>query len=126
MIYLACPFRHSDELVQRKRCAAAHYVAAKLSLAGKLVFSPLTHNETLIDIIEDQVPGEQWMQFDLKIFSICTELYVIKMPDWEKSKGVDREIAYAKVKGLPVKMIDPPLEKEYAPFIRPSRLSLNV
>lgn len=118
MIYLACPFRNPDPLVQRRRCAAAHYVAAKLFLKGKFVFSPLTHNETLIDIINDAVPGEHWMQFDLKVFSICTELYVLKMDGWEQSKGVTMEIAYAKVKGLPIKMVEPPEEKEYRPFMK--------
>lgn len=110
LIYLACPFRHADPAVQRKRCKAAHYVAAKLFLEGKMVFSPLTHNETLIDLIEDRVPGEHWMQFDLTILAICKKLYVLKMEGWELSKGVAREIAFAKANGIEVLEIDPPDE----------------
>jgi hypothetical protein len=118
MIYLACPFRHADPLVQKKRCAAAHYVAAQLFLGGKQVFSPLTHNELLIEIINDAVPGEDWMQFDLKILSTCSKLYVLQMPGWEESKGVKREIAFAIENNIPVQKIDPPEEDLYTPFIR--------
>lgn len=124
MIYLACPFRHKDPEVQRKRCTAAHYVAAQLSLEGKHVFSPLTHNEVLIDIINDQVPGEQWMQFDLAILAICTPLYVLKMEGWELSKGVAREIAFAKERGIPVFEIDPPNESLYLPWMKSTTLKV--
>lgn len=110
LIYLACPFRHTDLSVQKKRCKTAHYVAAQLFLEGKTVFSPLTHNETLIDLIQDRVPGEHWMQFDLTILAICKKLYVLKMEGWELSKGVAREIAFAKANGIEVFEIDPPDE----------------
>lgn len=114
LIYLACPFRHEDPSIQKKRCAAAHYVAAQLFLEGKLVFSPLTHNELLINIIHDQVPPERWMQFDLTILKMAQKLYVLKMAGWEKSKGVAREIAFAKAGGIEVVEIDPPDEILYS------------
>jgi len=110
IIYLACPFRHANPLIQKKRCAAAHFVAAQLSLQGHHVFSPLTHNEVLMDILNDALPGEHWMQFDLAILSICKSLYVLKMEGWELSKGVQREIAFAKEKNLLIREIDPPEE----------------
>jgi hypothetical protein len=118
LIYLACPFRHSDPFVQRKRCAAAHFIAAQLSLEGKHVFSPLTHNELLIDIIQDAVPGEQWMQLDLAILSHCKYLYILKMDGWKLSKGVERETLFAMEKGISIHEIDAPDEKLYLPFVR--------
>ena len=118
IIYLACPYRHEDPFVQRKRCAGAHYVAAQLFLEGKYLFSPLTHNELLIDIIQDKVPGERWLQFDLALLAICKKLYILKMQGWEKSKGVAREIAFAKDHGIEIHEIDPPDEALYLPWIR--------
>ncbi len=113
LIYLACPFRHADPLIQKKRCTAAHFVAAQLSLEGLHVFSPLTHNEVLMDIMNDALPGEHWMQFDLAILAICKRLYILKMPGWELSKGVAREIAFAKEKGIAIQEISPPEESQY-------------
>ncbi len=118
LIYLACPFRHADPFVRRKRCAAAHYVAAQLFLKGMHVFSPLTHNEILIDIIQDKVPGEHWMQFDLTLLAQCKKLYVLKMDGWEKSKGVAREMAFAHANGIQIQEIDPPDENLILPWIQ--------
>ena len=113
LIYLACPFRHPDPMVQKKRCAAARYTTAHLSLKGHHVFSPLTHNEPLIEVIHDAVPGEHWMLFDLAILAGCKKLYILTMEGWESSKGVAREIAFAMSNGLPIQHIAPPEEHEY-------------
>ena len=70
----------------KKRCAAAHYAAAQLSLQGYHVFSPLTHNEILIDLAP-QIPGEHWMQFDLAILAICESLFILKVEGSESLKA---------------------------------------
>lgn len=113
LIYLACPFRHADPRVQKKRCAAANYVTAQLSSQGRHVFSPLTHNGILIDILQDTVPGEHWMQFDLAVLAGCKYLFILKMEGWELSKGVQREILFAQQRGILVEGIEPPPESEY-------------
>jgi len=87
------------------------------------VFSPLTHNETLIDILNDSLPGEHWMQFDLAILAACKHLYVLKMQDWQLSKGVQREIAFAKERGITVHEIDPPEESEYISLVKTDPIS---
>ncbi len=115
LIYLASPFRHSDVNIMKNRCAAAHYVAAQLSKQGYHVFSPLTHNEILVNLAPE-LPGEHWMQFDLAILAICESLFVLKSEGWELSKGVEREILFAKEKGMPIQEIDPPKEEEYLPL----------
>ncbi len=118
MEYLACPYRHSDPLVQRKRCAAAHYTAAQLFIQGRRVFSPLTHNEILIDILNDALPGEQWLEFDLGVLAACKKLLILKMDGWELSKGVRREILFAQERGLSIEELDAPEEKLYLRFLR--------
>ncbi|HEY5235650.1 MAG TPA: DUF1937 family protein [Rhabdochlamydiaceae bacterium] len=123
LIYLACPFRHADPQVQRKRCAAAHYTAAQLSSQGRHVFSPLTHNAILIDILQDSLPGEHWMQFDLAILAGCKYLFVLKMEGWELSKGVRREILFAQERGIQVEEIEPPSESEYLDAVLSVKLS---
>lgn len=112
MIYLACPFRHEDKQIMRKRCAAVLYTAAQLSSNGKYVFSPLTHNGILVDLCQN-VTGEHWMQFDLTILNVCQRLIVLKMEGWESSKGVQIEIAFASKKGIPIEEMIPPEESDY-------------
>ncbi len=118
LIYLACPFRHREFNIMKKRCAAAHFVAAELTSLGLFVFSPLTHNEILIDLCEDEVPKEHWMEFDLTILSICKKLIIIKMEGWDISKGVQREMLFAKNKKIPIEKIDPPEEMKFIHLVR--------
>jgi hypothetical protein len=117
LVYLACPFRHKDISIQKKRCAAAHYVAAQLSSQGYHVFSPLTHNEILIDLIPNQ-PKEHWLEFDLAILEICKKLLVLKLEGWDVSYGVKLEIDFAKDKKIPIEEIDPPEEEKYLSLVR--------
>jgi hypothetical protein len=97
-------------------------VTAQLFAQGKQVFSPLTHNELLIELAP-QVPKENWMQFDLTILAICAELYVLKLDGWKESKGVQREIAFAKAKNIAIHEIDPPEESNYLSLVRDGALN---
>jgi hypothetical protein len=119
LTYLACPFRHADVNIQKKRCAAAHYGAALLSSQGHHVFSPLTHNEILIDLIQN-MPKEHWLEFDLAILSICQRLIILKLDGWESSFGIQLEVDFAKKNKIPIEEMMPPDEKKYLPLIRPS------
>jgi hypothetical protein len=117
LTYLACPYRHKEINIQKKRCAAAHYVAAQLSAQGHYIFSPLTHNEILVDLVH--LPKEHWLAFDLAILSICHRLFVLKLEGWESSYGVQLEMDFAKKKGIPIEEITPPEETLFLPLLRP-------
>ena len=119
LIYLACPYRHENLSIQKKRCAAAAYIAKELFRQGRFVFSPLTHND-VIARMHSEIPKEQWMQFDLTILASCTKLMVIKLDGWEQSKGVQREIAFAKEKGIAVEEIEAPSEDQISLMMNPS------
>ncbi len=119
LIYLACPYRHENLLIQKKRCAAAAYITKELFAQGRQVFSPLTHND-LFARLHPEIPREQWLKFDLTILSHCTILMILKLEGWERSAGVQREIAFAKERGLIIEEIDPPPEGKMAPLMNPS------
>lgn len=111
LIYLASPFRHADPNVQRRRILIVNHVAAQLFLQGHCVFSPLTHNTPLIDLIDDQVAPEHWLQFDLRILRCCDQLLVLKLEGWDVSRGVQREIAFAREHNIPIEEMNPPKEE---------------
>lgn len=123
LIYLACPYRHENLLIQKKRCAAACYIAKELFAQGYQVFSPLTHND-LFARLHPEIPKEQWMQFDLTILAFCNKLMVLKLAGWEQSDGVKREIAFAKERGLAIEEIEAPLEEKISHLMNPSFSSL--
>ena len=53
--------------------------------------------------IED---GHFWLKQDFAVLERCDELWVYKMPEWEKSKGIFAEIAFAEHNGIPVKYLE--------------------
>ena len=118
LVYLACPYRDPDLSLRKKRCAAAHYMAAQLFAQNYYVFSPLTHNELLIELAAD-VPKHHWMDFDLAILAICKKLFVLKLEGWETSWGVQKEISFAREHNMPIEKLDPPEEDKFLFLMRP-------
>lgn len=103
--YLACPYTHPDEAVRGIRFRAASDAAAKLMENGRLVFSPITHGHA----IGEHAPWEAWMALDLAILDSprCEGVIVLTIVGWDKSAGVQAEIAAAKALGKPVLYLDP-------------------
>ncbi len=119
LIYLACPYRHPNRAIQKRRCAAATFALKELFAQGRPVFSPLTHND-LIAQHHPEISKEQWLQFDLTLLASCTKLLVLKVDGWKESTGVQREIAFAKEKGIPIEEMDPPSDEEMTQVLNPS------
>ena len=107
LTYLASPYSHADPAVRQQRFEAACAAAARLMQAGETVFSPIAHShpvEQYFNAIED---GEFWMRQDIPILRHCARVKVLRLPGWEQSKGVARELAVARELYIPVEMIDP-------------------
>jgi hypothetical protein len=103
-IYLACPYCHEDPAVKNQRVNAATYEAAKLIKAGFTVFNPIGHAHKINSVFPDITID--WLKFDLVILAICRYLYVLALPGWSESKGVQREITLAKELGKEIRYID--------------------
>lgn len=106
VLYLACPYAHSDVEVKCMRHQAVNYYAQQYLLSGKFVYSPLTHNIPL------HHPGiehtwEVWAAFDKAMLSRCNELVVLKLDGWKESVGVSAEIKFAETLAIPVTYVEP-------------------
>lgn len=102
-IYLAVPYTDQFKGVREHRFERVSQVAAGMMLEGHLVYSPVTHGHTLGtfgDLPNDfTFWGEHCLSF---LRHWAEELHVLMMPDWDKSSGVQIEIAEAERLGLPV------------------------
>lgn len=106
-VYLASPYTHDDQVVRDTRFKAACAAAAKLMLGGQCVFAPIPHSVP----IEAEFPAMQgfdfWMAMDLPILARCTKLVVLTLDGWERSRGVARELEYAREHGIPIEFMEP-------------------
>ena len=96
MIYLASPYSHDDPKVREARFQAVCRVAGRLMREGVHVFSPIAHTHP-IALAGDLPKGwDFWAEFDRQMVQACEELWILRLPGWEMSTGVQAEIKLAK------------------------------
>lgn len=107
LVYLASPY---SAPTQRQRTLRFHQVckkAAELMEKGELIFCPIAHSHPIETYgMDERHNGDWWLNQDFAVLEKCSKLYVYKMPGWEKSYGVKREIDFAELLGLPVEYIE--------------------
>ena len=103
MIYLASPYTHpeSNERWHRARCACI--AAGQLMKQGHHIFSPIAHSHAIMSMV-DRLPHdwEFWRAWDLHFIDHATHLWVLLLPSWRESVGVQAEIKHARSRRLPL------------------------
>ena len=85
----------------------AALIAGELVKQGNLVFAPIVHGHPCsVQASIDEDDYEFWMSLDKKYMGRCDALLVAMMPNWQISKGIGIEIAYAKEVDMPVYYLD--------------------
>jgi len=106
IVYLACPYAHPDPAVRNERYGTACRKAAQLMKLGFVVFSPLSHSAPIAEI--GNIPAantEFWLKQDLPLLRLCDVVFVLALPGWEESTGLQAEIEEAKKRNIPVLFI---------------------
>jgi nucleoside 2-deoxyribosyltransferase len=107
LIYLASPYSHRYGYIRERRFVEVSQKAAKLMEDGFLVFCPIAHSHPIeIHGMPRRMPGDWWLRQDFAILSKCDELLVYKMPGWDKSYGVAKEIEFANNNNIPIKYLE--------------------
>lgn len=107
-IYLACPYSHPDREVRQKRAGFATYVAAHLMKNKFIVFSPITHGHALGNFMSDGTHTWSFWKPHCQSFlnRWADALYVLALPEWEASIGVEAEISLARFLSLPIHFLE--------------------
>lgn len=126
LVYLGVPYtpkRKSNEIglskpdqsdweleIKIDRFRRVNKVAAKLQAQGITVISPITQSHLLH--IDHGLDGdfEFWQQHNFTTLNRCDVLFVLMLPGWKESDGLQGEIAFAKQKGMPIIYIDEDLK----------------
>jgi hypothetical protein len=107
LVYLASPYSAPTKRQKTRRFHQVCEKAAELMEQGELVFCPIAHSHPIeVYGMEDSKSGDWWLKQDFAILEKCSKMYVYKMPGWDKSYGIKREIEYAQALGIPVEYID--------------------
>ena len=107
-IYLACPYWHEEERVREWRYDTVTKAAGQLINDETVVFSPITHSHPIVKTMPHQTQDlDFWLDQDRAFLDWMDELWILTMPGWEESKGVDAESEYAVTWGIPIRYVDP-------------------
>lgn len=106
--YLACPYSHQDKKMMAVRFRMANVIAGILiKERGDVVFSPISHSHTIARDAGIDPLWTGWYEQDTVILGLCQKLYVLNIPGWRESSGVQKEIALAEKLGLPIEHLNP-------------------
>ena len=114
--YLASPYTalHDDgtydDILMQERYTAVTECFQKLVAAGLSVYCPITMTHH-IDCMHrnlhgNRIPNEFWNGFHKPFLQYTSQLYVLKLPGWEGSEGVTKEIKTAKGRNLPITYLE--------------------
>lgn len=116
MIYLASPYSvgpsgaygaedtgFASKNLRTRRYKAVCRKAAALMDEGKIIFSPIAHSHSIeLEGMDEVRTGNFWLDQDLAILAKCDALYVYQLKDWERSRGIAREVAFAEANNIPI------------------------
>ena len=121
LIYVASPFTSPDKTVEAARNVAVALCTGYLmnKYQEYSFYSPICH--TVPIALYCNLPGgwEFWRQFDETVLSRCDEMWVLCIPEWRESKGVNGELEIAAEFDLPIRYIIPVGIGEYLLSIDP-------
>jgi len=103
-------YTEQDKALRVKRFEAVNDVAGKLIKCGFAIISPISQSHPIA--LQSDIEGkfESWADMDYNLISRCDMIMVFCQDGWKDSVGVQKEIAFALQKDIPVLYIDKDLK----------------
>lgn len=104
-LYIASPYTHDDPVIRQRRYEKALDFTAWLAVTYRLWgFSPIVHSHNMDLQLKPEYDHTFWLTWGKTMLIPSTGLMVFQIEGWEKSAGVDEEIALAREIGKPIYM----------------------
>lgn len=106
MIYLASPYSDPSSLVRYDRFLRTREYVWECIAAGESIFSPIVYCHQFVHTHSAGTDAATWEQFNRGMILASSLVRVLQLPGWDRSVGVQAEIALSQTEGIPL---------EYAP-----------
>lgn len=108
LIYLASPYSHKSKAIMTLRLVDADMALGRLQDKYPYAFiGPITQSARTVKYMNSTDEGfGAWERRGLTYVSRCDELWVLDIPGWQDSVGVQAEIAFAYQLQIPVKVVN--------------------
>ena len=102
LVYLAAPYSHPDVMVRANRFRLINRFASALIRSGVKVFSPISHSVPICEAGDLRTDWGFWREYDLAMLRRCEWMIVLKLDGWRESEGLEAEVTFADLLGIPV------------------------
>jgi len=103
MIYLASPYSHDDQLIQKTRfLITEQFVNHIIKTQNLIIFSPILYMHEFAAKFFLPTDAEFYRTFNLNVLRRSESMFLLKLKGWEESKGVRLELNVAKILDIPV------------------------
>ena len=108
MIYLASPYSHINRRTQHERYLAVRAVVALLLPRNptRPIFSPIVYAHEMAQEHGMATDARTWQLFNTHLLRKADELWVLTLPGWKESVGVQQELELACAAFIPYKFLD--------------------
>jgi hypothetical protein len=107
LVYLACPYGHHSAIIREQRFRIVSVVAARMTLLGYNVFSPISHSHPLFTVENMPADWSFWEKVDMVYLELSRKLVVLQLDGWAESIGVAAEMKRAHELDIPIIYLNP-------------------
>lgn len=106
LTYLASPYSDPCPAVRESRYLDAVNAVAYLSSLDMCVYSPIVSCHPIATKFKLPVNWETWKENDELMLSLSSHMVILRLPEWEKSKGISEEILICRRNDISVSFLD--------------------
>lgn len=92
MIYVASPYSSSIPELQQLRYERVREFTHRLVARGFVAFSPILYCHPIAAEVGLATDAKTWFHFNMTILRRAESCWILQLPGWESSKGVQYEI----------------------------------
>jgi hypothetical protein len=104
--YIASPYTSEDKEVVLQRYIEAKRFTGKMLRNREHVYSPIVHCHEIAQDEELPTDFEFWGGYNRAMLSTASKMIVLMLNGWENSVGVQGEIEFAKLCGIPIEYVN--------------------
>ncbi len=104
-IYLAAPYKSDYKDIREKRMREVNRIAGTLIRNGNIVFSPLSHGDTICKQVSMKTDWNTWAKQNEAFIAVSKKLVILALPGWRESIGVREEMNLAEKYKIPIEII---------------------
>jgi len=102
MIFISSPYSSPLAELQRDRYNKVTEFTILMLAAGYQVFSPITYCVPMATVAKLPQNAAHWERFNIEFLRHSEAMFLLHLPGWDQSKGVQVELKIAKALGIPV------------------------